>query len=183
MRWTAALLSLALLTACGDDATSGSGPLSPGEILAALGAKGRAGRTPEQLDAYRATFGVLDTDGSGSVSVDEYVENSIFPSEASARGVFAATDRDGDGAVSPQEYIDNRIITDEANEIFFSLDQSGDAAVTIDEMRIGSSLRRGDLADAFARLDTSGDGAIHQIELLLTWGNWARLPEVDLANT
>lgn len=183
MRSAYTLLALLLLSACGDDPSSESAASTPGGILAALGAQGRAGRSADQLEAYQQTFGFLDTDANGLLTVEEYVENSIFPNPTSARGVFAATDRDGSGHVTVEEYVDNRIITDEANEIFFSLDTNGDGRVTREELGAGSSLEGASLDDAFERLDTTPDGGIGQIEFLLTWGTWARLPEVDLAHT
>ncbi len=165
------LVSL-LAVACGDGARSGS--LSTGEILAALGAQGRASRSPEQLAAYRQTFGFLDSDGNGGVTLEEYVENSIFPDPTAARGVFAATDRDGSGMVSIEEYVENRIITDEAKEIFAAMDVNGDGRIILSEFAEGSPFEGDQLFNVFQRFDTSMDGAIGQVELLRVWGNWAR---------
>ena len=173
MRIRALCLVSFLALTCGNGARTGS--LSPGDILAALGARGREGRSAEQLDAYRQTFGFLDADGSGGVTVQEYVANSIFPNPTSARGVFAATDRDGSGTVTIDEYVENRIITDEANEIFFALDTDDDGRVTPAELGDGSPFEGDQLSDVFRRFDTSMDGAIEQVELLRVWGDWARL--------
>lgn len=161
-----------LATACGDGARAGS--LSPSEILATLGAKGRAGRTAEQLTAYRQTFGFLDADGDGGVTLEEYLENSIFPEPDSARGVFGATDRDGSGIVSMEEYVENRIITDEAKEIFSALDSNDDGRITAPEFASGSPFEAHQQFDVFRRFDTSMDGAIGQVEFLRVWGVWAR---------
>ncbi|MFP6663464.1 MAG: hypothetical protein VCC00_04610 [Deltaproteobacteria bacterium] len=174
-----AVLLLGTLLSCG---SSGGPPpaLTPGEILSGLGAEGRAGLSPEQLDAYAATFGFLDTDADGVVTLEEYEENSIFRDPAAVRGVFAATDRDGDGGVTVAEYVENRIITDEAKTIFGRLDEDGDGGLTLPEFEAGTPFTSVQAADVFARFDTSADGVIGQTELLRVWGNWARLPEVDL---
>lgn len=174
MRFHALCLIPVLALACGDNAETGG--LSPAEILVALGARGREGRSPEQLDAYRQTFGFLDADASGEMTAEEYDANSIFPNPTSARGVFAATDRDSNGTVTIDEYVENRIITDEAKEIFFALDTDGDGRVTWIEFGEGSSFEGGQRSTVFRRFDTSMDRVIGQVEFLRVWGDWARLP-------
>lgn len=175
-------VTLIFLGACGSGPTS-PGTLTEGSILSRLGALGRGGLPPEQIEAYTTTFGFLDEDGNGLISVEEYEENSIFSNPGSARGVFGATDRDGSGGVTVEEYVANRIITDEAKEILVSLDLNGDIFLTRDEMRTGTDFTEGEIIEIFGHFDRDGDGGITQIEWLITWGNWARLPGVDLANT
>ena len=120
------------LSACGESGSSMSA--NDGDVLRRLGARGRAGLSPSQIDAYAATFGFLDTDGNGLISQEEYEENSIFANPSSARGVFAATDRDGSGGVTVDEYVDNRIITDEAKAIHQEIDQDESGGVTRAEL-------------------------------------------------
>jgi Ca2+-binding EF-hand superfamily protein len=172
-----ALAAVLFLGACGG---SNLNPLSEAEILALLGARGRSGLSEAQIDTYARTFGFLDADGDGLITVAEYEENSIFTNAGSARGVFAATDRDGSGFVDVDEYVENRIITDEAKAIFEGLDGDGDGGVTIDELRTANKIPERDIEDVFGRFDTHDDGVLLQIEWLITWGDWARLPGVGL---
>jgi Ca2+-binding EF-hand superfamily protein len=166
------------LSACGESARSIAA--NDGDVLRRLGARGRAGLSPSQIEAYAATFGFLDTNGNGLISQEEYEENSIFPNPSAARGVFGATDRDGSGGVTVDEYVDNRIITDEAKVIHQEIDQDESGGVTRAELESRTSWAPSELDVVFAQFDRDGDGAIVQIEWLLTWGNWARLPGAGL---
>ena len=171
------LAALLALAGCGEDEKSSAS--REGEILRELGARGRAGLPQEQLDAYAATFGFLDADENGLVSIEEYEANSIFGNSFSARGVFGATDRDASGQVTLDEYVENRIITDEAKEIHHQIDVDGSGGVSRDELVLRTSWSDA-LEGIFVEFDRDGDGEIVQIEWLITWGNWARLPGVGL---
>lgn len=171
------LATILFVGACGGSSLD---PLSEAGILKLLGAHGRAGLSDAQIDTYVTTFGFLDANGDGSVVVAEYEENSIFSNAVSARGVFAATDRDRSGFVDVDEYVENRIITDEAKAIFVRLDADGDGGVTLDEFRTANKIPDRDIEEIFARFDTNNDGVVLQVEWLITWGDWARLPGVGL---
>jgi Ca2+-binding EF-hand superfamily protein len=179
MNRTTLLLGVFLMfSACGE--SGGSAPSSEADILRRLGALGRPGLSQSQLDAYAATFEFLDADGSDVLSLEEYEEKSIFGNSVSASRVFAATDRDGSGGVSLEEYVDNRIITDEAKAIHQAIDLDGSGGIGRAELEARTSWAPGELDLVFEEFDGDGDGQIVQIEWLITWGNWARLPGAGL---
>ena len=71
--------------------------------------------------------------------------------------------------------MENRVITDQAKELFVSIDSDGDGRLTGGEI-VGS----GKVEDAklalviFSALDTNDDEMLHLPEFLYTWGRWAR---------
>ena len=90
-------------------------------------------------------------------------------------GIFLASDANHDATVTEAEYIENRIITDEAKQIFHSMDADGDGRVRRQEMLKHGTINDVNLADAvFTSLDTDANGELVIPEYLRVWGSWAR---------
>jgi len=170
----------------GDDATSGTdaepgadaigevGELpSPEEILEAFGFKGVEGADEATVAGYAQTFGFLDKDGDGIVTLDEYIASGHF-GEEQATLIFNATDRNQDGEVTEQEYVENRIITDEAKLIFYDLDTNDDEDLVETEFVENAPFTPEVSAGVYGLLDINGDGSVNIPEYLRVWGAWAR---------
>ena len=149
--------------------------LQPQQILTKFGYGGVEAASDRQLASYRRVFGFLDADRDGRHSKQEYIEDGNFMSRRTRQGIFAASDSNHDGFVSEAEYIENRIITDEAKEIFSSMDADGDGRLTAQELIASGRLGDDELAtDVFEALDTNGNGELTVPEYLRVWGRWAR---------
>ncbi len=151
------------------------GGLTPGKILKLLGARGLEGATERTLEGYRRVFGFTDFDKDGRHSKKEYIDGGRYLTRESRAGIFQASDVNGDGFVSEKEYVENRVITDEAKEIFESMDRNSDSRLTAAELIASKKLKDGKLAQAvFEALDVNGDGELNIPEYLRGWGRWAR---------
>jgi len=144
-------------------------------ILTMLGAKGEAGATADELQAYARAFDGTDRDGDGKHSKTEYIENGRHMNPRARRGIFGAADNNADGFVTRVEYVLNRAITDEAKTIVRGTDANRNGKVTREEFVKGSPIKDKGLAGTvYDALDTSGDGVITIPEYLRVWGGWAR---------
>ena len=149
--------------------------LAPREILKMLGARGLEGAAGRTLEGYRRVFGFTDFDKDGRHSKTEYVDRGRHLTRQSRAGIFQASDVNGDGFVSEKEYVVNRVITDEAKEIFGSIDRNDDSRLTVEELIASKKLKNGKLAQAvFEAFDINVDGQLNIPEYLLVWGRWAR---------
>ena len=140
-----------------------------------LGAKGRHSANIDQIGRYKQIFRRLDADRDGQVTLQDYLERSIFNDPDKIRGIFNATDRNKDGIITEEEYVENRTVTDEAKEIFNKMDKNRDGIVTEQEFIDNSEILNHDLAQKiFRQLDINGEGYLSLPTYLKVWGNWAR---------
>ena len=151
------------------------GGLSPLEIVQMFGVRGIDGVSDRAMSGYRRVFGFTDVNKDGRHSRKEYVDGGRHLTPEARAGIFQASDTDRDGFVSEKEYVENRVITDQAKELFVSIDSDGDGRLTGGEIVGSRKVENAKLALViFSALDTNGDEMLHLPEFLYTWGRWAR---------
>ena len=151
------------------------GGLTPEKILVHFGYRGAQGVPQDQIEGYKRVFGLIDRDGNKKLSVKEYVDDGRYMDRQARAGIFLASDANHDATVTEAEYIENRIITDEAKQIFHSMDADGDGRVRRQEMLKHGTINDVNLADAvFTSLDADANGELVIPEYLRVWGSWAR---------
>ena len=151
------------------------GGLTPEKILVHFGYRGAQGVPQDQIEGYKRVFGLIDRDGNKKLSVKEYVDDGRYMDRQARAGIFLASDANHDATVTEAEYIENRIITDEAKQMFHSMDADGDGRVRRQEMLKHGTINDVNLADAvFTSLDTDANGELVIPEYLRVWGSWAR---------
>ena len=151
------------------------GGLTPEKILVHFGYRGAQGVPQDQIEGYKRLFGLIDRDGNKKLSVKEYVDDGRYMDRQARAGIFLASDANHDATVTEAEYIENRIITDEAKQIFHSMDADGDGRVRRQEMLKHGTINDVNLADAvFTSLDADANGELVIPEYLRVWGSWAR---------
>ena len=171
--------SLAPTVQADNENITGPGPLigglTPEKILVHFGYRGAQGVPQDQIEGYKRVFGLIDRDGNKKLSVKEYVDDGRYMDRQARAGIFLASDANHDATVTEAEYIENRIITDEAKQIFHSMDADGDGRVRRQEMLKHGTINEVNLADAvFTSLDTDANGELVIPEYLRVWGSWAR---------
>ena len=102
-----------------------------------------------------ADFGTLDTNGDGSLTLEEI--------QGAAQARFDAADTNGDGALSVEEIVAaaETNATERAERMLARMDDNEDGSLSIDEMR-GDRPERA--ARMFERVDQDEDGVITQEE-------------------
>ena len=171
--------SLAPTVQADNENITGPGPLigglTPEKILVQFGYRGAKGVSQDQIKGYKRVFGLLDLDRNKKLSVKEYVDDGRYMDRQARAGIFLASDANHDATVTEAEYIENRIITDEAKQIFHSMDADNDGRVRRQEMLKHGTINDTNLADAvFTSLDTDANGELVIPEYLRVWGSWAR---------
>ena len=171
--------SLAPAIQADSENVTGPGPLigglTPEKILVHFGYRGAKGVPQDQIEGYKRVFGLIDRDGNKKLSVKEYVDDGRYMDRQARAGIFLASDANHDATVTEAEYIENRIITDEAKQIFHSMDADGDGRVRRQEMLKHGTINDVNLADAvFTLLDADANGELVIPEYLRVWGSWAR---------
>jgi Ca2+-binding EF-hand superfamily protein len=134
--------------------TDGDGQLSSSEIAAALGADGNN----VSSDALTAAISKLDTDGDGKLSASELT--SALQQQSPQLEAHHHHHHHGGGASSG----------DLALKIIGRGDADGDGGLSQSELstelsHFGINMSDSDLATAFNKLDTSGDGVLSSTEL------------------
>lgn len=131
---------------------------------------GAEGRRPSPAQIFQW----LDKDHDGTLTRQEYIENSRFKNKEQARKIFEAADTDGDGAITQERYVEHRRITDKAKEIFGKLDGNGDGKMTEAEFVAKAGA-------IFQALDGDADGAVTIPEYLRARMEWAAMagPSVE----
>ena len=133
-----------------------------------------AGTSFEQIRST-SFIAPIDVNKDGRHSRKEYVDGGRHLTPEARAGIFQASDTDRDGFVSEKEYVENRVITDQAKELFVSIDSDGDGRLTGGEIVGSRKVENAKLALViFSALDTNGDEMLHLPEFLYTWGRWAR---------
>ena len=149
--------------------------VSPLKIVQMFGVRGIDGVSDRAMSGYRRVFGFTDVNKDGRHSRKEYVDGGRHLTPEARAGIFLASDTDRDGFVSEKEYVENRVITDQAKELFDSIDSDGDGRLTGGEIVGSGKVNDAKLALAiFLELDANGDEVLHLPEFLHTWGRWAR---------
>jgi endonuclease YncB( thermonuclease family) len=171
--------SLAPTVQADNENITGPGPLigglTPEKILVQFGYRGAKGASQDQIKGYKRVFGLLDLDRNKKLSVKEYVDDGRYMDRQARAGIFLASDANHDATVTEAEYIENRIITDEAKQIFRSMDADSDGRVRRQEMLKHGTINDANLADAvFTSLDIDANGELVIPEYLRVWGSWAR---------
>lgn len=171
--------SLAPTVQADNENITGPGPLigglTPEKILVQFGYRGAKGVSQDQIKGYKRVFGLLDLDRNKKLSVKEYVDDGRYMDRQARAGIFLASDANHDATVTEAEYIENRIITDEAKQIFRSMDADSDGRVRRQEMLKHGTINDANLADAvFTSLDIDANGELVIPEYLRVWGSWAR---------
>ena len=117
-------------------------------------AQGRHGIDRERLMELRTErfIGLFDTDGSGSVGIDEITDEQ--------RRLILATDVDGDGKLSVDEFRRRGHLFQmlRATSVFDMLDANGDRELTAEEIAAPSQRW-------FSRYDANGDGGLDSDEI------------------
>lgn len=103
-----------------------------------------------------ADFGTLDTDGNGSLTLEEV--------QGAAQARFDAADADRNGSLSLEELtaMSTRQREGRIERMMTRLDENEDGALTIDEMRGSRSEDRAERM--FERIDQDEDGVISEEE-------------------
>lgn len=125
-------------------------------------------------------FAAIDTDGDGSISLDEYITASkpvaalAMDSDGSDVRVlsreeaewllhrdYRAYDANGDGTVSEREFMPRFDITTRIS--FYAVDVNGDGTLTLNELKSfsnGTEEETARLESSFSVLDTNGNGSV-----------------------
>jgi Ca2+-binding EF-hand superfamily protein len=145
----------------------------------------------EDITAKRLVFAMLDADGDGVISADEYFARAERVAEATGRTkddplviaarmagerAWAAMDADGDGGVTFQEYARwagagafDTVCEPVLGALFDLADTDKDGALNLVEfttLRTALGNPVSNIKAAFAVLDTDGDGHISRDEYL-----------------
>ncbi|MBW8804719.1 MAG: EF-hand domain-containing protein [Catenulisporales bacterium] len=145
----------------------------------------------DDITAKRLVFAMLDADGDGLISRDEYFARTervaaatgrsaedplVVAARAAGRGAWAAMDADGDGAVTFEEYAAwaGAEAFDEVCEpvlagLFDLADTDQDGALSLPEftlLRTALGNPVSNIESAFAALDADGDGYVSRQDYL-----------------
>ncbi len=112
--------------------------------------RGRRHRGPRDGAMALATFDVIDANGDGAISIEE-LDNARAQ-------VFAAMDANGDGGVDAEELLAYRMRL-RAEAAVIRLDENGDGALSIDEIRFRTP--------RLERFDLDENGEVTKTELRL----------------
>ena len=158
--------------------TSEIGGAAPMKIVRMFGVRGIKGVPDHVLSSYRRVFGFTDSNKDGRHSRKEYIDEGRHLTREVRAGIFKASDTNRDDFVSEQEYVENRVITDQAKELFSSMDGDDDGRLTGEEIVDSGKLKDAKLALAvFAELDANSDELLLLPEFLYKLGRWARSRE------
>ncbi|MEM9179177.1 MAG: EF-hand domain-containing protein [Pseudomonadota bacterium] len=154
-------------------------PISVSAICAATFLGVSAMTTTAAADPAQA-FGAIDSDGDGTISLDEYLtasepvaaiamnsdgSDARMISRYEARRLlkqnYREYDENRDGRVDEREFMPRFDLTSRMS--FYTVDQNGDGKIELDELlafSTGASAEVARLEDVFARLDGNQNGAI-----------------------
>jgi len=171
--------------------TNADGEISVDELNAQnnLAAQAAASQTvSSQASSTQSISSVIDTDGDGSISADEYdsiISKLGITDAPSTKDFFAQVDTDSDGKISVDELNAANLKASQAaatQSISSVIDTDGDGTISADEYdSIISKLGITDAPnskDFFSQFDTNSDGKISADEL-----NAANLKAAQTAST
>ncbi|POA23659.1 MULTISPECIES: EF-hand domain-containing protein [unclassified Pseudomonas] len=157
--------------------SNGDGAVDQDELKSALSQKSDDGL----LVNLSKQFGDLDSDASGSLSIEEMTAmapppppQDQAPNTDLADALISALDADGDGAISSDE-LSNGLTSAgssaDSNQIFSALDKNKDGTVSQDELTASLTPppppppQQASSNELFSQLDADGDGSISETEL------------------
>ncbi|WP_202368750.1 XopAW family type III secretion system calcium-binding effector [Pseudomonas sp. MWU318] len=157
--------------------SNGDGAVDQDELKSALSQKSDDGL----LVNLSKQFGDLDSDASGSLSIEEMTAmapppppQDQAPNTDLADALISALDADGDGAISSDE-LSNGLTSAgssaDSNQIFSALDKNKDGTVSQDELTASLTPppppppQQASSDELFSQLDADGDGSISETEL------------------
>jgi len=139
--------------------------VSVGSLAAQEADAKKKDRSKGAREGMQERFKKLDTDGDGSLSLEEFTAGKKRPEAAKlAEAVFKAKDTDGDKKLTPKEL---RVVSFE--EVLVRFDKNKDKKVTAEEFKAGQRKPRDPekakeaekkAEEQFARRDTNGDGVL-----------------------
>jgi tape measure domain-containing protein len=123
--------------------------------------------------AVRTGFAGMDADNNGLLTITEFKTGMAGKaSDAELAFWFAKLDVSGDGTISQLELLNDGIagVATAVRTGFAGMDADNNGLLTITEFKTGMAGKASDaeLAFWFAKLDTNGDGALSQLELVAT---------------
>ena len=151
--------------------------LTPFQIMNHMKIKLEKNATRKDIERFRDIVVRLDIDKNNQLSLEEYSNNKHFQGNPrGTMGFFRAADTNRDNQMSVDEYAWQRIITDEARNIFFSMDKNKDRRVSEIEFISHKLLTSKNLAKKiFDSFDTDKNGELILPEYLRKWSSWARI--------
>ncbi|GAA3033100.1 Ca2+-binding EF-hand superfamily protein [Streptomyces olivoverticillatus] len=145
----------------------------------------------DDITAKKLVFAMLDADGDGVISTEEYAARAervaratgrsmddplVVAARASGQQAWAAMDADGDGGVTFEEYAAwagaeafDTVCRPVLGALFDLADTDEDGALNLPEfttLRTALGNPVGNIESAFAALDTDGDGRISRDDYL-----------------
>ena len=160
--------------------SNGDGAVDQDELKSALSQKSDDGL----LVNLSKQFGDLDSDDSGSLSIEEMTAmapppppQDQAPNTDLADALISALDADGDGAISSDELrngLTSAGSSADSNQIFSALDKNKDGTVSQDELTASLTPpppppppppQQASSNELFSQLDADGDGSISETEL------------------
>ena len=125
------------------------------------------------VDALQSGFAGMDADNNGLLTITEFKTGMAGKaSDAELAFWFAKLDVSGDGTISQLELLNDGIagVATAVRTGFAGMDADNNGLLTITEFKSGMAGKASDteLAFWFAKLDTNGDGALSQLELVAT---------------
>lgn len=134
----------------------------------------------EQVADFKAVFTRFDTDGDGSINLQELGDAMRAlgqdPTEAELKDIIARVDTDGDGAISFQEFLaemakrmKSGISERDMQEVFRAFDLDGDGHISVDELKqamaqVGEKLSQEDVEAMIREADLDQDGQVNYEE-------------------
>jgi len=133
--------------------------------------------TPAQITEYKEAFKLFDTDGDGTISVQELstVMKSLGlqPSPQEIQEMMTEADEDGSGSIEFDEFLnmmkrkmkENENSIDDVKAAFKVFDQDGDGYISSDELRnvmstLGEMLSEEEIEEMIREADADGDGKV-----------------------
>lgn len=137
-----------------------------------------AGAQSGMLQALRERYSQTDTDGDGSLTLEEFTAGAPQGAPDNIEDIFSQLDTNGDGGLSEDEFLAgpkghrppqssplSGDMQQQLAEMFQSVDEDGDGFLSLEEFKAGAPKDApGNQEDFFSSLDTNGDGLLTQDE-------------------
>eukprot|EP01108_Squamamoeba_japonica_P005793 TRINITY_DN4689_c0_g1_i2.p1 TRINITY_DN4689_c0_g1~~TRINITY_DN4689_c0_g1_i2.p1 ORF type:complete len:143 (+),score=43.28 TRINITY_DN4689_c0_g1_i2:60-488(+) len=137
-----------------------------------------------QLDQFKATFKLFDTNQSGTITKDEMeaalVKMGYKPTKKMVDDQFAAYDTDKDGSITEDEFVDMMVkkatSTDATANAFKSFDENGDGFISVEELKnamkkMGQDMTQEQLEAMIKSVDKDNDGKVNYTEFAKMMGS------------
>merc|ERR1712165_390812 len=132
----------------------------------------------EQINELKETFEAADSNGDGTLSIDELqavLSNSKVFSEEELKAIIEMADIDGDGKISYDELlkitVQKKLAADEARvyEAFQRFDENGDGKISVAEMSKVLGKDESEVKALIAEVDTDKNGEVDYDEFIAMW--------------